>query len=90
MISLGVTLSGCEIYCENDLLRYERSSSTDVLPHCLAAHHERFHNGLTIKINVLGTMVRSKVFNDWCFCLGVIAPATAFHDIRHFITFDIS
>ena len=30
----------------DDLLRYERSASTDVLPHRLASHNERFHKGL--------------------------------------------
>ena len=29
---------------EDDLLRYERSSSTDVVPCRLAANYERFHN----------------------------------------------
>ena len=52
---------------------------------------------LHIKMTVRGTMVRSKVCNAWCFCLGSkssigisISWHLTFHDIWHFVTFDIS
>ena len=41
---------------EDDMLRYEGSSSTDVLPHRLAPNHERFHNGLAMAMDYNGNI----------------------------------
>ena len=45
-----------DISDEDDLLRYEGSSSTDVLPHRLAANHERFHYGLAMEMDYNGNI----------------------------------